>query len=658
LQILRQMPPKLRWEIAMKGIIDLDFYRNNWPEIKKKVLEDLFDNGIAGVREYNTKEGRHILRYVDPVNLYIRMTRDKECKNSTAIGEMIEMTLADLMQQAKGQFTQEEWIQIAKNGTRPYSTSNEPYDYVDTDNLQSGGWLSWFTNRYGDARIKIFDLTWMTTDFYSYESKTNTAGEKMIYDKPFGHEVRNYEYTSEQKSGKMHYFKADLKGGSAVEISKAEFDNGVSQPKTSDRKGITEQVKMVYGCKWIMGTEFVYDYGQQYDVPRDPMPAGGETNLPYHIYRLTNKSIVERMKPFEDAFMLSWLKIQNAKARARPKGLRIELDALENMTIAGKKFTPLQALCVYDQTGNIIYKSTGQFGEPSRHAPVEETQGGMGQEYAELINDLNFNIQMMRNVSGFNEIFLAQSPDPNQPVGTADLAVEASNNALWGLYSSLQNIHKRAAKSTICRYQLVSKYKKVEGYDMAISEPMRKVIEYSDDLSEYKYGIKIVARPTKQQRAKIEAAAIEAMRTLDASGTGQITYPDYLFIMRILDGGNLKYAEAVLAQRIQKRKAEKMQESLALQKANGEEQRASAAQAEEDKRATIKFQTDENIRLAKEEGKIQKDIDTNKLLLTKDNEMIKANGKISQTKTQTAGKLIGEKMKADAAKKKKAAAGE
>jgi len=639
LEIFRTMCHKLKWEIAMKGIIDLDFYRNDWPQIRRKIYEDLFDNGIAGSREFTTKAGRHILRYVDPVNLYVRQTRDKECKGSNAIGEVVEMTLSDLVAQAGDQFTEEEYKQIAKTATRPYSSTTSPDDFLDTDTMQAGGWLSWYTGRYGDMRVKMFDLTWMTVDRHFYEKKMNAAGTPMVYKKPYGHTVGEYDYTSEQVDGKMVYYKNDLKTGSVTEIAQAEWINGSKQPKLGLRKAVIEERKMVYGCKWILGTDFIYDYGLQHDIPRDPMPNGGETNLPYHIYRLTNKSTVERAKPFVDAFMLSWLKIQNAKAKARPKGIKIELDALENMTVAGKQFTPLQALTVYDQTGNIIYKGTGQHGEASRHSPVEEMQGGMGAEYAELIADLNFNINMIQRVTGFNEVFLAQTPDPNQPVKTAQMAVQATNNALYGIQQACRNIHVRTVKSSACRFQLMSRYGGLQGFDMAISEPMRKVIEYSDDLSAYQYGIKIVARPTDEQKAKIEGAALQAMNTRDASGIGQITYGDYLFVMRILDGGNLKYAEAVLSHRIEKNMMKKHQLSISLQRENAQVQMESNAAAEEGKRSTLSFETDEKIRFEEAMGRITIQVDNNKLEKMKQIEVIKTEGKVRQTDRQTQGKL-------------------
>lgn len=654
LEIFKNTSFKLKWEMAMKGIVDLDFYENNWTEVRRKIYEDLFDNGIAGCREFSTKEGRHIIRWVDPVNLYVRQTNDKECKQSTAIGEIVEMTLSDFATQSGDQFTEDDYIQIAKL-TNPQGGSTF-YDYVDTATIQSGSWMDWFTSKYGSQRIKIFDLTWFSFDKTYYEEKTNQAGAKMLYEKPFGFKIKDYDYSSEmQGDGNMKYYRSENGNKSnQTEMSQNEWMNEVKQSKSTDRRVSVRNTKMVYGGKWIVGTDYIYDYGLQYDIPRDPMPNGKETNLPFHIYRMTNKSIIERCKPFADSFMLAWMRIQNAKARARPKGIKIELDALENMTIGGKDFTPLMALAVYDQTGNIIYKGTGQFGEASRHSPVEEMQGGMGAEYAELINDLNFNIKMIQEVTGFNAIFLSSTPDPNQPVKTAQMAVQATNNALYPLLQALKNIHIRAVKSTACRFQIMSKYNKLKGYENAISEPMRKVIEFDGDLlthpdgiSPINMGIKVITRPSDDQRAKIENAALQAMQTIDPSGEGAIVYTDYLYILSILDGGNLKYAEGVLAHRIQKRKKERHQQAMMLQQQNGQIQIQSAQAAEEQKRITLRLETNEKIRLAQAEGQVQILIDTNKLEIQKETAGITTKGKMISASEQAHAKTLSAVINAE-----------
>jgi hypothetical protein len=578
LETFMQMSFKLQTEIAMKQGLDFAFYSNRWQETAKKVREDLFDLGIAATREYTTDGGKIKIRYVDPVNLICRRSRDNEFKNTNYIGEVIEMTIADLISEAGEQLKKEDYVKIAKafagkNGNPPAYN----YDFIDSssDTLRET-----FLGK--DFKIKVVDLCWYTVDEMVWEEKENAAGEKMTYRKDYGYNVKRSEYLTKEKHGQTHYFR--IKDGKEEEVNKETYLKGKSR---KDRVAKKCAVKMVYGGKWIVGTDFIYDYGKTYDMPR-PKSNLQETNMPYHIYRLSDTSIVQRMIPFADGMQTSWMRIQNEKAKARPKGLQIELDALENMSIGGKEFTPLQALAVYDATGNMIYKSTGGYGDPTRHAPITELQGGMGSAYTQLINDLNFNISMIYQVSGISDIFSAASPNPNMPVGTQKIAVQSTMNALQPLLSSYQSIFERTAQSVALRLQILAKFGiELKGYQRALGESVWKVIEIGSDVSAAEYGIKIEMRPTADQREKFEQAALVAMNTRDASGEGQITYADFLFVMRMLDGGNVKFAEAVLAQRISKRAKERQQQQLMMMQQNAQAQQESAMVASQAKQQEL-----------------------------------------------------------------------
>ncbi len=570
---------KLAEEMAMQSILDLTFYANKWPEVAKMVRADLFDLGIGGVKEFVTKQGKHVIRYVDPVNLYIRKTRLNDCTGSNVIGEIIMMNISDLYSEAGDQFTPEEYKEIIAKNSGLYDNPIAMFsDYIDTDSQE---FLSYgrygFVAKYNHFKIKVFDVNWFTIDEQFYETKKSPSGENMTYRKEYGYSVSTPEFYTGEKDGKTKYYKKV--DGNVIEMKVKVYNKEKGEAENKGEREVKKSApKMVYGCKWIIGTEYAYDYGKTNDMPRDWTNLS-ETNLPYHLYRVSNKSHVERMMPFADGFMLSWMKLQNAKAKARPNGLMIELDALENMSIGGKEFAPLQALAVYDATGNIIYKGTGINGDPTRHRPVESIAGGLGQMWQELVGDMNMNIEMIRSVTGFNEILDASTPQKGQSVKGAELALNSANNAIYPLISSYLDVLTRTAKSSSSRLQMMSKYNKLKGYEEAIGAAPRKVIEVTQDLSLLQMGIKVQAKPSEQMKQDIKTAALQAMNTRDETGMGQITYTDYLFICRILEGGNLKYAEGVLAHRIEKRVAAKQQIAQQNIQANAQTQQQSLAQA-------------------------------------------------------------------------------
>ena len=429
---------KLPLETAIKSAIDLTFNLNDWSEVAKRVREDLFDNALAGVKEYVNRNGKHIIRYADIVNMFAIPSRKSDYKDSTAMGEIISMTISDLVSEAGDQFTRAQYMDIVNKCADKYGNPNMfMSNFIDTDSeeYRTYGFLGTF----GSYKIKIFDLNWFTVDTKFYEKKENVAGQMITYEKPYGYEIKGYTYYTEGEGDYKIYMRKDdsptfagKENAMGEKISKNEYYQGIKRQQNIKDKNIGVEkcgTQMVYGCKWVLGTEYVFDYGKTTDMPREKTDLS-KTELPYKVYRLSNKSFVERMMPFADLYMRSKLKLDNAIAKARPKGIMIEIKSLENMSIGGKEFTPLQALDVYDSTGNMIYSGTGTYGDPTRHSPIQELQGGMGQEAVELMGIMNFAIQNIRDVTGFNELFDASTPNPKQSVQGAQMAVNASNNAL------------------------------------------------------------------------------------------------------------------------------------------------------------------------------------------------------------------------------------
>ncbi len=157
-------------------------------------------------------------------------------------------------------------------------------------------------------------------------------------------------------------------------------------------------------------------------------------------------------------------------------------------------------------------------------------------------------------------------------------------------------------------------------------------------------GIAIEARPTDEQKQEIKTSAIQAMNTRDAQGNPQITYPDYLFVCRVLDSGNLKLAEAVLAHRISKRAQEQQQINMQNIQANAETQQQSLQAKAQGDQQLVMIETQAEITKINAEADAQIRIDNNKLAQTKEIELIKAGSKERQTseknQTDVARKVI------------------
>jgi hypothetical protein len=137
---------------------------------------------------------------------------------------------------------------------------------------------------------------------------------------------------------------------------------------------------------------------------------------------------------------------------------------------------------------------------------------------------------------------------------------------------------------------------KLKGYIPVLGRIGAQIISVGADVVDANYYIKYEAKPTEKRKETIRQAAIQAMAP-DKDGTKSIELPDFLLIERLLENGNLKYAEAFLNYRSKKNKEKQLQlqrENMMLDSKREQEAIALKHQTEMEKK---KFDTDEEIRL-------------------------------------------------------------
>lgn len=551
---------RLPVEIALELGYDITQYANEGKEVDKKMREDAFDLGMfACWIGLNANTNKVEYEYVDPVNLVYQNWRGKYY-DGKYIGRVTLKTIAQIKMEAAGQFTEQDYENMAKMATNKYgnppSTLGWFSDYINTDNQ--------YYYSYDNISLPVFELYWDSIDRIKHTKK-------------------------ETDNGGGYFFKEDYNtklGTKQVERDGMVFEKSV----------IATDIPTVYMGKWIIGSEYSYNTGKCKNIGRDSQNKR-ETFKPIHLYRVANKSILERLIPHADAMQLTWIKIQNAKARAIPKGLSIEITALENISIDGKPVPVKQLLEMYWQSGIIVYRGTATIdddGYSRGYQPVNELQGGMGAEFIELVNDLNNQINMIREVSGINTMMDSSNPNPKQLVGTATMALEAAENSLYPLISGFIYLKEKTAVDIGSKLQLLSQYGMIEGYANAIGTTEVKYIQINESLSNVKYGIKFERMPTEQEKQNLMVAAEKALTNGLSQLDGGIEFNDYMYIVRMVESGvNLKLVEAVMQKRIKEKKDKDQQFKLQAQQAQAQAQAEAAKAIEEEKRKTMELSTEQ-----------------------------------------------------------------
>jgi hypothetical protein len=466
---------------------------------------------------------------------------------------------------AGDQFSEEEYKKIAesytgKNNNPSKVTQNSFYD----ENLGS------YSYDYDDFSINILDAEFLSVDKIKYEKKENSFGGFSVNKKR-----GNYKAPKQSKN---------------------------------ERKQMELNVKVVYAGKYIVGTDYVFDYGLLKNMTR-PLENLVNTKLSYviyqpNVYKMASKSLTERMVPFADQIQLAHLKIQQLLAKARPKGAAFELGALENVPKGdGTNFTPLDLQEVYDQTGNIYFRRQADDGSMSHAMPIVELENGIGKDMMSLIQIYQYNLQMIRDVTGINEARDASTPDKKSLVGVQKLALLASNNATRNINDGFLNITKRVCEDSVLKLQDFFKYSKNKSiYNFALGNDLENNIEMMEELPLRSFGMFIEVAPDEEEKAILEQNIQISL------SQQQLRIEDAIAVRRIK---NAKLANQMLI--LKRKKMQEEQQKIAEQNAqmNAQVQQQSAQSASQMKQQEMQIEA--KLEQTKIQSQLQADAEKIKL---------------------------------------------
>lgn len=526
LEIIFDMSVKLDEEMMMEIGNEVVLNENQWPLMKRMLIKDLAVLGSACRETYVDRTTDRVrTRYIDMVNvIYPHWEfRGESFKRPSKVGYVEMMTVATLRQIAGDDLTEEDYKTIASrfsnqfgNGAYSYPASNSPA-YINTDS-QYNYWYSF--------NIPVFTLYWEETDRYKYQDKVARNG--MTYTRPVSYS---------EDLGTKEYM--DYTGEEPMKKSKTTY---------------TSDVFCYYQSKWIPNTDYIFCWGKVPDMGRDPLDPKYPI-CPLHIYRVSERSLLDRLLPFEEQNMLGWLKLQNTLAKAPASGYSLNINTLKNATIDGKNFPIKHQIELYEQTGRLIWDSENpldESGRPFPH-PIMPLPSTLLNDIQAWLALFDSNIQKMRGVTGINELMDASTPDARTLAGTAKLAVAGSQNALTPIADVITMLQEDNCMDITEKLKLVIQRKGAyDGYAPAIGGGLMKAT-MDDRVVPLTYGIKVTAMPTQEERMELKEAAKMALVNSSDPVKGGLMYSDYIYIVHLIDSGtNLKLVEAIMRHRINK----------------------------------------------------------------------------------------------------------
>jgi hypothetical protein len=331
--------------------------------------------------------------------------------------------------------------------------------------------------------------------------------------------------------------------------------------------------------------------------------------------RMIPKSMVNSCIGFADMLQLTHLKIQQAIAKAKPDGLIIDIEGLENVQLGnGGELQPLDLHDIYEQTGVFYYRSKNPEGG-FQNPPVREI-GNSIRNINELVGLYNHYLRMIRDTTGINEMMDASTPKGDTLVGVQQNAIAAGNNAIYDITNAAMILFKKTCEDIVKCLQIIPLESVLfKTYTNAIGKTNMDILSSFSDLPMYNFGVRVVKEMEDQDKIYLE-------QSIQASlAQKEIDLEDAIAIRSIKD---ITQAERLLVLR-RKKRIERMQKQAAENaKVQAEQAQAAAQAASQGRMQELQLQSQLEAQTMQMKAQIEMQMEQVKHEYRKEIEMIRA----------------------------------
>jgi len=512
--------------------ISLIHQQNNGEEIVKRVVASQVDFGIGGTTTMIDENGMCKYRELVIDNLILSACVKPDFSDLVHWGECIQVPVVDLVPF----FDKKQIDEICHNVAGKYGN---PYTYTVG--------VSGFNRLWNKFSVLVFQCKFYSWNETVYKGEIDGRGNwrygKTSYEnKKYVAGSEGYDESKDDDSdGGYNDFQQQI-----PEIP--EKDQGSAKPiYTSSVR------KVVYKGSWLVGTNFMYDFGLSENMVRKPS-CWWDTSLDIQLYswnfnKMQFAGLTERLMPLEDKACLLWYRLQNISNKVVPYLINMDLNQMEgiNFGSGGDKLKPSEVMNFIFQNFAVPYRSTDLLKGNPNMKPVEIQDTGSLSIFAQLYNELENTINQMRQISGLNEATDGSTINPKNLNSTNAAMVEGTNNALYLIESAKKTWQKMLAESIVLKVQIAVKLGQVQGYYKALGSGTIKFLQINPDISLHELGIEIYEAPTRQEREMLwqDISIKESQGLLDVTDKALI-----------MNTPNIKQAMKLLAYRLKKRKEE------------------------------------------------------------------------------------------------------
>lgn len=465
-QIFADNNIKSSGEIAAQIATSMTLEWNDFDDnIFRRAVLDLVRYGMGVVKRNNDPNYGITEEYIDPDKFIHSYTEDPNFNDLIYAGHIKTISISELRRLAAGQLEEEDLEEIAKSTARKKGDDMTGFSRTKYDEH-----MQRYRYGYDEYMVDILDFEFKSVDCMYFESK-------------------------ESKYGNIGFY---FKGDNYKKPSNSVFEREVSKMEN----------EVVYGGTYIINSKKILNYDLKTNLPKNIHDLS-RVNLSYspvatNLVDMIPKSMVDSCIGFADQLQLTHLKIQQAIAKAKPDGLIIDIEGLENVQLGkGGELQPLDLQDIYEQTGVFYYRSKNPEGG-FQNPPIREI-GNSIRNINEYIALYNHYLRLIRDTTGINEMMDGSTPKGDTLVGVQQQAIAAGNNAIYDITNSAMVLFKKVCTDIVKCLQVIPRdsilYK---SYENAIGKENSALITSFNDLPLYNFGVTVRKEMEDQERTILE----------------------------------------------------------------------------------------------------------------------------------------------------------
>jgi len=564
-------------EIAIEQALKYTLELNEYDETQRMMIKDLVEIGVAALHHRTDPTKGIIAEYRDPADMVWAYPTKSNFSNVTYYGSVRRQTISEVQRLSGKKFTPEE-LEKYKNVSNEW----QGYNRISNEFWYRGEDLP-------NMMLDVLDFTFKTTKVTKFKKKYKENGGFAITEKASDYIKTPEQVSKEEEQGFKDY-------------------------------DILEDVQEVwYEGSIILGTNMIFNYRECSNMVRPEGFINNKVSSNYvvyapELYQGRIQSSVDRVIQYVDQLQQIQIKIQQFVAKAKPNGIWIDVDGLQELDLGdGNSFDALDLIRYYDQTGNLLGTSRLADGGYTNGAlPIKELNNGAMAGLEQLMNAHNFHFQLFRDSFGIGQGADGALPDPRTSNGALQQQQTLSNVATRYVLEAQLKMTQYLANGLSLRLKDIFKYSNLrDAYINSIGRVNVDVLKSIGNLHLHDFGITIKLKPDAQDRAMLESN-IQAEIAAGTLGT-----EDGIDIRKI---SNISVANEMLKVKKDKRMKEAHARELEKIEANGQASQQAAQVAAAAKREQMEFETQsklaiEEFRRESDRLKLEAELQAKRLLM-------------------------------------------